>query len=170
MNFVRKPFAVSCVVGAGMTVLALSGCGQANQSTGEPTASSVNALLGVPGDAGIPDSGIFACPACIESSCSDSISALATELKTLGTEAHSAFDCTVESRCLAQFGTVGDAGAAAGRAAVEACVAACDADAGLPSPDAAQSEVTSLVDAVNQCVETSCAASCPGVARALEDQ
>jgi hypothetical protein len=171
MNVVRKPFALGCVVSAGLTMLAMAGCGQANQSPGEPTGTSLDPLLfSRGGDAGIPDSGVFACPACIQSSCSDSIRALETELKNLGSEARSAFDCVVSSHCFAMFSIARDAGGAAGRSAVEACVAACDTDAGLPDRDAARSAVMTLVAAVDACVDSSCATQCPGAARDMDDQ
>jgi len=164
---VRKHYALGCVVGAGLTMLAV-GCGQASQpAPGEPTATSLDPLL-LPGDAGFPDSGIFVCPSCIQSSCSDQITALKTELMTLRTEARTAFECVVSSHCFAMFSVARDAGVAAGRAAVEACVAACDTDAGLPDRDAARSAVMSLVQALDQCVDTSCATQCPGAD--LDDQ
>src|SRR5579859_6046862 len=120
---VRTQYAWGCVVGAGLTMLAV-GCGQASQpAPGEPTATSLDPLL-LPGDAGLPDSGIFACPSCIQSSCAGSLSALKAELMTLQTEARTAFECVVSSHCFAMFSIARDAGAAAGRAAVEACVAA----------------------------------------------
>jgi hypothetical protein len=170
MNLVRKQYALGCVVGAGLTVLAIAGCGQASQSPApEPTSNSLDPLL-FSGDAGFPDSAVFACPSCIQSSCSNSITALETELKTLRTEARTAFQCVVSSHCFAMFSIARDAGAAAGRAAVEACVAACDADAGLPDRDAARSAVMALVQAVDSCVDTSCATQCPGAANDLDDQ
>ncbi len=170
MNVVRKQYALGCVVGAGLSVLAMAGCGQASQAPApEPTATSLDPLL-FSSDAGFPDSAIFACPSCIMSSCSDSIAALETELKTLRSEARTAFQCVASSHCFAMFSVARDAGAAAGRAAVEACVAACDADAGLPERDAARSAVMALVQAVDQCVDTSCAAQCPGAGKDLDDQ
>lgn len=166
----RKPFAVGCFMSAGLTMLAMAGCGQASQPAGEPTASSLDPLLLPSGDAGFPDSGVFACPACIQSSCGDQITGLETELKTLRTEARTAFECVVSSHCFAMFAVARDAGAAAGRAAVEACVAACDSDAGLPDRDAARSAVMSLAEALDQCVDSSCTAQCPGAGRDLDDQ
>ncbi len=87
---VRKPFAVGCFVSAGLTMLAMTGCGQASQSTGEPAATSLDPLLLPSGDAGFPDSGVFACPACIQSSGGAPLTALGPELKPLRTEARPA--------------------------------------------------------------------------------
>ena len=165
----RKHYALGCVVGAGLTMLAVAGCGQASQlRTGRADGHLVDPLSSRRVTPGFPTARIFACPSCIQSSCSDSITALETELKTLRTEARTAFECVVSSHCFAMFSIARDAGVAAGRAAVEACVAACDTDAGLPDRDAARSAVMSLARALDQCVDTSCATQCPGAD--LDDQ
>jgi hypothetical protein len=110
------------------------------------------------------------CAACIQQSCGAELTALETELKTLRTEATTAFTCVRDSNCLSLFWASSDAGPSAGRAAVAACIAACDADAGLPARDAARSAVGMLASALDQCVDSSCTAQCPGAANDVDDR
>jgi hypothetical protein len=170
MKVLSQKYIASCLVSGALAIATMAGCGQASQPTGEPSANVLDPLISLPRDAGFPDSGIFACPACIQSSCSGDVTALETELQSLRTEARTAFECVVSSHCFAAFSIARDAGVAAGRAAVEACVAACDTDAGLPDRDAAKSAVMSLAEALDTCVDTSCTAQCPGAAKDLDDQ
>jgi hypothetical protein len=89
------------------------------------------------------------------------------KLKSLRTEATTAFTCVRNDSCLSLFWTDRDAGA---RAAVGACIDACNADAGLPDRDAARSAVSSLASALEQCVESSCSSQCPSVNRGPGDR
>jgi hypothetical protein len=102
-----------------------------------------------------------ACATCIESSCSSQLSALEGELKALHSATHAAFGCVQANKCLSLFWEAGDGGKAAAKEAVLACIAACDAEAGLPDIDAAEGDLAGLTEALQSCVESSCAASCP---------
>src|SRR5271166_5563298 len=110
MKVARPNYLFRCAVVSGLAMLASAGCGQANQTGGEPTAASLDPLVLPSGDAGLPDSGIFACPSCIQSSCGSSLTALETELTSLRSEARSAFACVMSSHCFAMFSIARDAG------------------------------------------------------------
>jgi hypothetical protein len=100
------------------------------------------------------------CGQCIKSSCDEQLTALGTELMSIRTAEQSAFACVVHNKCLSLFWADRDAGVAAAKAAVKACIAACDMDAGVPDRDAARSAISSLAEALDACVDTSCASAC----------
>jgi hypothetical protein len=154
MNRIRRRSAgIISVACLGIALAACSG-----QAGSEVTGQSVDPLLGGWGGGG----GLSPCAQCIESSCSTQLSALEAELKALHSATQAAYACVEQNHCLGLFWEDQDSGFAAAHNAVQACIAACDADAGLPGPDAGESEVQILAQSLEGCVETSCAATCPG--------
>jgi hypothetical protein len=146
------------------TGAALAGCSARGDGPFDPstTGQSTDPLLAGAGGALSADGG-HPCATCIQQSCGAELTAIETELKTLGTQASSAFTCVRDDKCLSPFMAGHDAGVGAARAAVSACIAACEADAGTDR-DAAASAVASLSQALGQCVASSCATQCPAVA------
>ncbi len=138
----------------GLVALACSGQGGDSRGVGQ----SVDPLLG-----GASGGMASSCATCIESACSSELAALEAELKTIHTATKAAFTCVQDSGCLSLFWSdLHDAGAAGAKQAVMACIAACDADAGVADRDAAESSLMMLAQALETCVDTSCASTCPG--------
>jgi hypothetical protein len=160
MKMQRAAFLASCLAFSSSAVAACS-----NQGDSSATEQSLDPLLG--GDGGpLSADGGNPCAVCIQQSCGAQLTALETELKTLGTAAATAFTCVRDNKCLSMFWTHRDGG----RAAASACVAACDAESGLPDRDAARGAVSSLATALDQCVDSSCASQCPGAANDPDDR
>jgi hypothetical protein len=147
------------------------GCAGASTGSGtsESTAQSIDALL-LGGASGIAPDGGNPCVSCVQSACGSEVTALETELTTLRTEAVATFTCVKDSRCFSLFFVNRDAGRAAAGAAVQACIAGCEADAGLPSREAAASAISGLAGALDMCIDSSCASQCPGAANDHDDQ
>jgi len=156
----KPSFYVVCLaLSSGMAVAA---CSQGPGGATDPAVGqSLDPLLSAAG----ADGG-GACVSCIQASCATELNALEVDLKGLRTEATSAFQCVRDSACFSSM-TQRDAG---GRAAASACIAACVSDAGLPAPGAAASTVQGLAAALDQCIDTSCASTCPGAANDRDDR
>jgi hypothetical protein len=146
----------------GFSVTGIAACANGVGTEGQ-IGQSLDPLL--VGDGGVGavarDGGENACPSCIQQSCNSQLTALETELQSLRSEAMSAFTCVRNDSCLSLYWN--DAGTG-GTAAVGACIASCDADAGLPDRDAARSEISSVADSLEQCVQSSCSSECPAAA------
>jgi hypothetical protein len=153
----RGVFIAACVALSG---LGIAGCG--NGASEGWTGTSLDPLLVGDGGAGAfsRDGGENACAACIQQSCDSELTALEAELKTLRSEAMSAFTCVKNDSCMSLFWS--DAGAG-GKAAVSACIESCDTSAGLPSRDAAKSDISPLAQALETCVQSSCSSTCPAM-------
>jgi hypothetical protein len=164
MQYAPFPACLPCLACLAFSGVAVGAC--AAQGDGSATEQSMDPLLDPDGGPLTADGG-HPCAACIQQSCASELTALETELKTLRTEASSAFTCVRDNKCLSLFWTDRDAG---GRAAVSACIAACNADAGLPDRDAAVSTVRMLAGALDTCVDSSCAMQCPGAANDRDDR
>lgn len=154
--------AVGCL---GVVLSACSGQGDGAASASQSSVAGFGSgggggldplFIGADGGADMP------CVACIESSCSTQLSALEGELKAIEQATQAAFKCVEQNKCFSLFWNDHDAGAGSGQSAVEACVAACEADAGVSDRDAAEGELMTLTQALESCVSTSCASSCPG--------
>jgi hypothetical protein len=165
MRVHRAALLAGGVVVSGVAALA---CTDQTPTTQEPSTGQTSDLLlaadggSLAGDSGgVAEDGGPTCVSCIETTCGSELSALQTELKSLRTETRSTIACVVDSQCLGLFFTDRDGG----RTAVSDCIASCAEDAGLPALDAAASDVRSLATALESCVDTSCAASCPGARR-----
>lgn len=142
--------------------VALIACSGGSDDSGSASQASIGGFGGGGFDPlfmGADGGAAGTCATCIEGSCSTQLAALEAELKAIHTATAAAFTCVEKAGCLANFWNSHDAGA---KAAVSACIAACEVDAGVPDRDAAESDLMGLAQALETCVDTSCATACPG--------